>query len=96
MPGQKTTNQNTPLVLIGGTAQSIGSWEHYLSSFSKKRDVLVYECLGQGPAPQLSSDVNGLEVNIYHSFESKHFSIVKISFMRIICMLSNHILPELL
>ena len=40
-----------PLVLIGGTAQTVHSWEHHLPALSLDRDVLVYECLGQGPAP---------------------------------------------
>jgi len=40
-----------PLVVIGGMSQSIESWEHHLSALSKNRDVLVYECLGQGPLP---------------------------------------------
>lgn len=39
-----------PLVLIGGMAQSVESWEIHLPSLSLDRDVLVYECLGQGPA----------------------------------------------
>jgi pimeloyl-ACP methyl ester carboxylesterase len=42
---------NCPLVVIGGTAQTISSWEHQVPGLSKDRDVLIYECLGQGPVP---------------------------------------------
>ena len=30
-------------------AQSLTSWDHNLPSLSRNRDVIVYECLGQGP-----------------------------------------------
>jgi len=33
-------------------AQTISSWEHLASPFSRNRDVMVYESLGQGPYPQ--------------------------------------------
>lgn len=46
-PSSKGTNP--PLIIIGGTAQTIFSWEHHIPGLSKDRDVLVYECLGQGP-----------------------------------------------
>ena len=42
---------NCPLVVVGGTAQTISSWEHQVPGLSKDRDVLIYECLGQGPVP---------------------------------------------
>ena len=38
-----------PLLLLGGMAQSVRSWEPHLPSLSAERDVLVCECLGQGP-----------------------------------------------
>jgi hypothetical protein len=34
------------LVLLGGIAQTISSWEHLLS-LSQNRKVIVYECVGQ-------------------------------------------------
>ncbi|KAL3921003.1 MAG: hypothetical protein SGILL_002982 [Bacillariaceae sp.] len=36
------------LVLLGGIAQTAASWEHQLPSLSRNRQVVVYECLGQG------------------------------------------------
>ena len=54
-PSSKGTNN--PLVIIGGTAQTIASWEHQVPGLSKDRDVLVYECLGQGPVSTESSDL---------------------------------------
>jgi pimeloyl-ACP methyl ester carboxylesterase len=36
------------LVVLGGIAQSATSWEHQLPSLSRNRQVVVYECLGQG------------------------------------------------
>eukprot|EP00984_Skeletonema_dohrnii_P011254 scaffold4476_cov120-Skeletonema_dohrnii-CCMP3373.AAC.3 len=40
-----------PLIILGGMAQSIASWEFHLPHFAKNRSVLIYECLGQGPLP---------------------------------------------
>ena len=57
---------STPLILIGGTAQTITSWEHHVQSLSRNRDVLVYECLGQGPCPphlDVQSNPDALEVS---------------------------------
>lgn len=44
-------NANPPLVILGGMAQSIASWEFHLPYLSKHRSVLIYEALGQGPPP---------------------------------------------
>uniref|UniRef100_A0A7S2U7U3 AB hydrolase-1 domain-containing protein n=1 Tax=Attheya septentrionalis TaxID=420275 RepID=A0A7S2U7U3_9STRA len=38
----------TPLALMGGMAQTIESWEHHIPSLSKNRDLLIFECRGQG------------------------------------------------
>jgi pimeloyl-ACP methyl ester carboxylesterase len=37
-----------PVILLGGIAQTKSSWDHHLTSLSKNRKVIVYECLGQG------------------------------------------------
>ena len=50
---------NCPLVVVGGTAQTISSWEHHVPGLSKDRDVLIYECLGQGPVPVDGSSGDG-------------------------------------
>lgn len=47
-PAQKPSS-NPPLVVLGGMAQSIASWEHHVPALSKDRDVLLYEARGQGP-----------------------------------------------
>ena len=50
----KSTNpavDHPPLIILGGMAQSIASWEFHLPHFAKDRSVLIYECLGQGPLP---------------------------------------------
>eukprot|EP00804_Cyclotella_cryptica_P006145 CCRYP_018430-RA/>CCRYP_018430-RA protein AED:0.03 eAED:0.03 QI:0/0.5/0.66/1/0/0/3/1582/498 len=48
-----TTPQTTlpPLVILGGMAQSISSWEFHLQHLCSVRSVMVYEALGQGPPP---------------------------------------------
>lgn len=49
-----------PLVILGGMAQSIASWELHLPYFAKDRSVIIYECLGQGPHPpeEICSDLD--------------------------------------
>jgi len=49
-PSSKNTSY-PPLIILGGMAQSISSWEFHLPHFAKDRSVLIYECLGQGPLP---------------------------------------------
>mmetsp|Transcript_12204 Transcript_12204/g.18899 ORF Transcript_12204/g.18899 Transcript_12204/m.18899 type:complete len:356 (+) Transcript_12204:248-1315(+) len=56
-------DQSPPIVILGGMAQTIASWEFHARTFSRDRDVLVYECLGQGPPPPVA----GLE-NEYVDF----------------------------
>ena len=43
-----------PLVILGGMAQSISSYEYHLPQLSKHRSVLMYEPIGIGPAPPYS------------------------------------------
>lgn len=43
-----SNSNHPPLVLIGGLAQTILSYESHLPALSKERNVLVYECRGQG------------------------------------------------
>ena len=48
-----------PIVILGGMAQSIPSWQHHLPTLSKDRDILVYEYLGSGLGyrhPDLSNE----------------------------------------
>ena len=46
-----------PIILMGGMAQTISSWEHHLPSLSRNRQVLIYECIGQGlPIPNCRDD----------------------------------------
>jgi pimeloyl-ACP methyl ester carboxylesterase len=43
-----------PVVLLGGMAQSIPSWEAHAASMAPSRHVLVYEARGQGPSSPAS------------------------------------------
>ncbi|GMI61654.1 hypothetical protein ScalyP_jg10023 [Parmales sp. scaly parma] len=49
LPKQNNSRDKPPLLLIGGTAQSIPSWQSHYSQLSKDRTVVVYEARGQGP-----------------------------------------------
>jgi pimeloyl-ACP methyl ester carboxylesterase len=48
----KSEQQYPLLVILGGMAQAIASWEHQLPALSRNRNVLVYECLGLGAASE--------------------------------------------
>ena len=54
-PSNDNRNNNIqhppPLVVLGGMAQSISSWEFHLPYLAKQRSVLIYEGIGQGPLP---------------------------------------------
>ena len=39
-----------PVILLGGTAQTLDSWQGHLTALSSKRKVLLYETRGQGGA----------------------------------------------
>ncbi len=39
-----------PLVLLGGTAQWLDSWQGHLTELAQSRRVLLYETRGQGGA----------------------------------------------
>ena len=41
----------TPLILCGGTSQSLSSWSPHIKELSRDRLVITYECVGQGPFP---------------------------------------------
>ncbi|KAI2514224.1 hypothetical protein MHU86_117 [Fragilaria crotonensis] len=53
----RTSDQN-PLILVGGTAQTIASWESHVPALSKNRPFMVYECIGQGTTPADLTDVS--------------------------------------
>ena len=48
IPSQKDNVANPTLVLIGGMAQSLHSWDHHMMALSRNRHVVLYECPGQG------------------------------------------------
>jgi pimeloyl-ACP methyl ester carboxylesterase len=54
---ERESNRN-PLILVGGTAQTIASWESHAPALSKNRPFMVYECVGQGPTPADLTDVS--------------------------------------
>jgi pimeloyl-ACP methyl ester carboxylesterase len=61
-----------PLIILGGMAQTIASWQPHLpalSSMNKNRHILVYECLGQGkrPLPLNNNNNNEHDDDYYYS-----------------------------
>jgi pimeloyl-ACP methyl ester carboxylesterase len=48
--------------LIGGMAQTKASWEHHMSSLSKNRKVVVFECFGQGQTSFEQSDLQNVSL----------------------------------
>ncbi|CAB9527615.1 Alpha beta hydrolase [Seminavis robusta] len=52
------------MVIIGGMAQSIPSWEAQIPSLSQSRDVLLYEARGQGPPPKERSPESFEDVSL--------------------------------
>jgi pimeloyl-ACP methyl ester carboxylesterase len=64
-PSNQPHPSNPPLVILGGMAQSISSWEFHLQHLSAVRSVMVYEALGQGPPPPSEvCSIDGLEVTL--------------------------------
>jgi pimeloyl-ACP methyl ester carboxylesterase len=54
-----------PLVILGGMAQSISSWEFHLQQLCSTRSVMIYEALGQGPPPPSEvCSIDGREVTL--------------------------------
>lgn len=53
-----------PLVLIGGMAQTKGSWDHHLPSLSRNRQVIVYECIGQGKSNLDPSELQNVSLQM--------------------------------
>jgi pimeloyl-ACP methyl ester carboxylesterase len=61
---------NPPLVILGGMAQSISSWEFHLQQLSPTRSVMVYEALGQGPPPPSEvCSIDGSEVTLEQYYD---------------------------
>ena len=56
VPASSPSPEYPPLVLVGGLGQTIGSYESHVPYLSRDRNVLVYECLGQG-FPENNGDV---------------------------------------
>ena len=52
---------NPTMVILGGMAQSIASWEHHVPALSKSRSVLLYEARGQGPPVPLQQQKQSQE-----------------------------------
>ncbi|KAL7539944.1 hypothetical protein ACHAXR_009732 [Thalassiosira sp. AJA248-18] len=60
-----------PLVILGGMAQSISSWEFHLPYLSRHRSVLIYEALGQGPPPPDEvCSIDGREVTLERYYDN--------------------------
>ena len=57
-----------PLLLIGGTSQSLSSWGPHVPALSRSRLVLTFECVGQGPFEPSSSCSMSAQVSRLSSF----------------------------
>ncbi|KAL7550528.1 hypothetical protein ACHAWF_013745 [Thalassiosira exigua] len=69
-PASSSQKPRTPLIILGGMAQSIASWEFHLPYLARHRPVLIYEALGQGPPPPdevCSVDGIGVTLEEYYS-----------------------------
>jgi pimeloyl-ACP methyl ester carboxylesterase len=55
--------QELPLVVCVGMAQTVTSWEHHLQQLSSRRDVLLYEAAGLGPE-QFQQDFTITDVSL--------------------------------
>jgi pimeloyl-ACP methyl ester carboxylesterase len=66
-----------PIVMLGGMAQTIESLQHHFQEFSRERDLLVYEYLGQGFSNiedgENSEDYSNLSMEL-HSDDFKQIS----------------------
>ncbi|KAG7338574.1 alpha/beta fold family hydrolase [Nitzschia inconspicua] len=60
------------LIVLGGIAQTTSSWEHQLQSLSRNRNVIVYECLGQGRVDNDDSKAN-VFANVTLPFQAELF-----------------------
>ena len=52
-----------PIIILGGMAQCIESWQHHFNDFSRERDVLMYEYLGSGLGQDHLS-TNGIRIDV--------------------------------
>jgi len=59
-----TASVPPPLVLIGGTAQTIASWVGHIHGLSRKRRLIVYETRGQGRTTDLDLSDASLAVHV--------------------------------
>jgi hypothetical protein len=85
IPGNSETNDNEelqkaknvaslpPIVILGGMAQCIESWQHHFNDFSRERDIYMYEYLGSGLGLSQSST---LPIDNYHTDESANVQTV--------------------
>lgn len=69
-PPHKAQTVYPPLVILGGMAQSISSWEIHLQQLCATRSVMVYEALGQGPPPPSEvCSIDGREVTLQQYYD---------------------------
>ena len=74
-----------PLVILGGMAQSISSWEFHLQQLSSVRTVMVYEALGQGPPPPSEvCSIDGNEVTLQQYYTDVTLERQGIDFWRVV------------
>jgi len=70
----ETTMHYPPMILLGGTAQSIDSWQIHIPSFSKDRSILIFECATGKPT--YDHNIHQLNVTLPRQAELVHQAIV--------------------
>jgi pimeloyl-ACP methyl ester carboxylesterase len=94
-------SDRTPMIVVGGMAQTIASWEPHIPPFSKNRSFMVYECVGQGLAPadltnvSLPFQATQLRTVLDNAFpDHDQFDLVGFSLGARICMAYSVMYPS--
>lgn len=72
-----------PIIILGGMAQCIESWQHHFNDFSKERDVFMYEYLGSGlgSSPQSSSPIDESNIDDFaHVLTNDYYQDVSLNY----------------
>ncbi|GMI27523.1 hypothetical protein TrCOL_g2307 [Triparma columacea] len=79
-----TPSSCTPLVLLGGTASVIDSWQAHVKPLSRERDVLCVEGLGQGKSTALdcsmTSQVSAIHSALHEDLGVREVDVAGVSF----------------
>lgn len=79
-----TPSSCPPLVLLGGTASVIDSWQAHVKPLSRERDVLCVEGLGQGKSTALdcsmTSQVSAIHSALHEDLGVREVDVAGVSF----------------